>query len=98
MSKFQVINLKALSGVGKESKRPYNMLVASGIFTNDDGTMEVGEVMFMEGANRPLPVGLTPGASYVPTLGARARDGKLSFEIVDLKPVVAAALKPAQAA
>lgn len=88
--KFQLVNMKLLEGVAKESKRPYKMLICSGIYTNADGTMEVGEVNFMEGANRPLPVGLVPGQSYSPTIGARVRDGKLSFEITELKPIVAA--------
>jgi hypothetical protein len=84
--KFQVVNLKPMSGISKANK-PYNMLIVSGIFTNPDGTMEVGETIFMEGTNRPLPV-LTPGKAYTPLLGARVRDGKLSFEIAELKPLV----------
>lgn len=96
MSKFQVVNLKAMSGNAKASGKPYSMLIVSGIFTNDDGTMEVGEVVFMEGVNRPLPTHLQPGQSYQPTVSARSRDGKLTFEIADLKPMSAA--KPISAA
>ena len=96
MPKFQVVNLKPMSGTAKGSGRPYSMLIVSGIFTNDDGVMEVGEVVFMEGQNRPLPSHLAPGQSYTPTVSARARDGKLQFEIVDLKPLVAS--KPVAAA
>lgn len=92
--KFQVVNLKPMSGNAKSSGKPYNMLIVSGIFTNPDGTMEVGETIFMEGVNRPLPA-LTPGKAYVPVLGARSREGKLSFEIVDLKPFQEAAIKAA---
>lgn len=84
--KFQVINLKPMSGLSKTSQKPYNMLIVSGIFTNADGTMEVGETIFMEGNNRPLPV-LIPGKAYVPVVGARVREGKLSFEITELKPM-----------
>jgi hypothetical protein len=98
MSKFQVVNLKPMSGVSKGSGRPYNMLICSGIFTNADGTMEVGEVVFMEGTNRPLPMHLQPGQSYVPSVSARSRDGKLTFEISDLKPMTAAGGKPLSAA
>lgn len=90
MAKFQVVNLKPMSGIGKQSQKPYSMLICSGIFTNDDGTMELGEVSFMEGVNRPLPTHLVAGQAYTPLLGARARDGKLTFEITELKPLVAA--------
>lgn len=79
-----------MSGIGKQSQKPYSMLICSGIFTNEDGTMEVGEMSFMEGVNRPLPTHLVPGQAYTPVLGCRARDGKLSFEITELKPLVAA--------
>lgn len=96
MSKFQVVNLKPMAGISKGTQRPYNMLIVSGIFTNPDGVMEVGEVVFMEGANRPLPGHLRAGESYVPTVSARSRDGKLQFEITDLKPV--ASVKVAAAA
>lgn len=90
MAKFQVINMKALEGTAKASGKPYKMLIVSGIFTNIDGTMEVGEINFMEGANRPLPTHLKPGASYVPTVGASVRDGKLTFGITELKEIAAA--------
>ena len=89
MSSFQVVNLKPMEGIAKASQRPYKMLIVSGIFTNDDGVMEVGEVVFMEGANRPLPTHLVPGQKYTPTVAARARDGKLQFEISELKPIAA---------
>lgn len=97
MPKFQVINMKALEGNAKASGKPYKMLIVSGIFTNDDGTMEVGEVNFMDSPATPLPNYLKPGASYLPTVGARVRDGKLTFQITDLKEVVASA-KPLAAA
>lgn len=94
--KFQVINMKLMEGISK-AQRPYKMLIVSGIYTNADGTMEVGEVVFMEGTNRPLPTHLTPGSAYTPVLGARTRDGKLTFEIAELKPI-AAVSKPMVAA
>lgn len=97
MAKFQVINMKALEGNAKASGKPYKMLIVSGIFTNADGTMEVGEVNFMDSPSRPLPTHLKPGASYLPTVGARVREGKLTFEITDLKEM-AAASKPLAAA
>lgn len=92
--KFQVVNIKPMSGTAKASGKPYNMLIVSGIFTNDDGTMEVGETIFMEGPTRPLPA-LTAGKSYAPVVGARVRDGKLSFEITELKPFQEGAVKAA---
>jgi hypothetical protein len=91
--------MKPMSGIGKTSNKPYVMLIVTGIFTNDNGTMEVGEIVFMEGAGRPLPTGLQPGVSYTPVVEARSRSGKLSFEIAELKPiVVAAAGKPSAVA
>lgn len=95
MPKFQVVNIKPMSGTAKSSGKPYSMLIVSGIFTNDDGTMEVGEVVFMEGVGRPLPTHLQPGQAYTPTVGARSRDGKLSFEITELKPLIAAKVQAA---
>lgn len=90
MSKFQVISLKPMSGIGKTSNRPYVMLIVTGIFTNDNGSMEVGEISFIEGAGRPLPTGLQAGQTYTPVVEARSRQGKLTFEIAELKPLVAA--------
>lgn len=95
MSKFQVVNMKLLEGKAKQSGNPYKMLIVSGIFTNADGTMEVGEVSFMDSAARPVPTHLVPGQSYTPSIGARVRDGKLTFEITDLKPLAAAQVKAA---
>jgi hypothetical protein len=99
MSKFQVVSLKPMSGIAKTSGKPYVMLIVTGLFTNDDGTMEVGEVIFMEGVGRPLPTGLMPGQTYTPVIEARSRQGRLTFEIGELKPiVVAAGGKPAAVA
>lgn len=95
MSKFQVVNLKPMEGVSKGSGRPYKMLIVSGIFTNTDGTMELGEVVFMEGTNRPLPTHLVPGSSYVPTVNARTREGKLQFEIAELKSLTGVSVSKA---
>lgn len=97
MSKFQVVSLKPMSGIGKESKKPYVMLIVSGVLTNDDGTVELGEVMFMEGPGRPIPTNIQPGQTYTPIISGRARQGRLSFEISELRPV-AASSKPLAAA
>lgn len=97
MSKFQVVSLKPMAGISKQSQKPYNMLIVSGVLTNDDGTVELGEVVFMEGAGRPLPLGLQPGQTYSPVVTGRARQGRLSFEISELRPIAAGA-KPAAVA
>ena len=94
MFRFQVVNFKVLEGIAKSSQRPYKMMAVSGIVTNADGTMEVGEVVFMERQGFPLPTHLKPGSMYEPVVNARSRDGKLTFEIAELKavaPVKAAA-------
>jgi hypothetical protein len=89
MAKFQAVSVKPMAGIGKQSNRPYNMLIVSGILTNDDGTVELGEVTFMEGAGRPLPV-VVPGRSYQPVIAGRTRQGKIQFEIVELRAEAAA--------
>lgn len=85
-AKFQVVNFKDLSGVAKVSGRPYVMRIVSGLFTNEDGQVEIGEVAFMQGENRPLPT-VAAGQSYIPVVAASSRQGKLQFEITELKPI-----------
>lgn len=92
-TKFQVVGLKPLSGISKASNRPYVMLAVSGILTNEDGTIELGEVVFMERAGHPIPNNLQIGQTYTPTITGGARQGKIQFEITSLTPV--AALKAA---
>lgn len=92
--KFQIVALKPLAGISKTTQRPYNMLAASGILTNDDGTLLLGEVAFMDRPGFPLPTNLVPGQTYVPVLSASSRQGKLQFEISALQlasPLKAAA-------
>lgn len=97
--KFQVVGLKPMEGIAKESKRPYKMLIVSGIYTNADGTLALGEVIFMERTDAPIPTYLKPGESYIPVVAASARQGRLQFEITELKPIAAAApVKPVAAA
>jgi hypothetical protein len=94
MSKFQVVSIKPMAGIGKQSNKPYSMLVVTGILTNDDGSVELGEVVFMEGNGRPLPV-IVAGQTYQPVISGRARQGRINFEITELKPVVAARVQAA---
>jgi hypothetical protein len=94
MLSFQVVNIKALSGISK-TQRPYSMLAVSGIVTSEDGVMEVGEVVFMEGQNRPLPTHLRAGQKYEAVVRPYTRDGKISFEIGELRPIVAAQVQKA---
>jgi len=93
--KFQIVSLKPMEGIGKESKKPYKMIIVSGIFTNDDGTVELGEVVFMERPTAPLPTNLVAGQSYTPIINASARQGRLSFEIAELKPIAVKAMAAA---
>jgi hypothetical protein len=85
-AKFQVVNAKDLSGTAKASGRPYNMRIVGGLFTSEDGVVELGEITFMQGDNRPLPH-VVPGQTYTPVIGATSRDGKLIFQITELKPL-----------
>lgn len=87
MSKFQIVNMKKLEGIAKLSQRPYKMLIVAGLFTGDDGVVEMGEVSFMERDGHPLPSHLVLGQSYSPTIAASSRDGKLTFQIAELKPM-----------
>ena len=86
MSKFQIFNIKPFSGTSK-SGNAYEMLIVSGVFTGEDGTCELGEISFMKGNNRPLPVGLEVGKTYEPSITASSRDGKLTFSIASLTPI-----------
>ena len=88
--KFQVVALKPLAGISKTSGKPYNMLAVSGILTDDDGVIHLGEVAFMDRADAPIPNNLVLGQSYSPVIGAGSRQGKLGFEIKSLSPFVAA--------
>lgn len=91
MAKFQVVNMKKLEGKAKAPPhRDYKMLIVSGIFTGDDGVIELGEITFMEREGAPLPLHLVPGQAYTPTIGASSRDGKLQFQISELKPLAGA--------
>jgi hypothetical protein len=91
MPKFQVVNIKMLEGKAKAPPhRDYKMLIVGGMFTGDDGVVEIGEITFMDRADQPLPTHLVPGQSYLPTVGASSRDGKLTFQISELKPIPAA--------
>lgn len=85
MPKFQVVSLKPMEGISKEKQRPYKMLIVSGIFTNDDGSVELGEVVFMDRPTAPIPTHLKPGASYTPVVSASSRQGRLQFEITELQ-------------
>lgn len=96
--KFQVVSLKPMEGISKEKQRPYKMLIVSGIYTNADGSVELGEVVFMERTGHPIPNYLKPGESYSPVVSASARQGRLQFEITELKPIAAAAVKSVAAA
>lgn len=95
MPKFQVVSLKPMEGISKEKQRPYKMLIVSGILTNDDGTVELGEVVFMERTGFPIPTHLAPGQSYTPIVSGSARQGRLQFEITELKPLAAASVAKA---
>jgi hypothetical protein len=89
MSKITVVGLKPFAGVGKESGKPYSMLIASCVCTDNDGVVTVGEVQFFEGTNRPLPK-LAVGHSYEPIVSFSAKSGKIITEITELRPLVPA--------
>ena len=96
MAKFQVVNMKLLEGKAKAPPhRDYKMLIVAGMFTGDDGVIELGEITFMDRPDHPVPLNLGPGQSYTPTVGASSRDGKLTFQISELKPLTVQAVKAA---
>lgn len=92
MAKFQVVTMKVREGVSKAGNN-YKMLNCGGMFTGDDGVVELGEISFFDRPEKPVPTHLQVGHSYTPVIGAVSREGKLTFEILDLKPMVAAAAK-----
>lgn len=85
-AKFQAVTVKDLSGNAKASGKPYVMRIVGGLFTSEDGVVEMGEVTFMQGTDRPLPT-VVPGQSYLPVIGASSREGKLTFTITELRPM-----------
>lgn len=86
MSRFQVLKATPRAGISAKNSKPYNMLILSGLHTDDAGNVEMGEVVFMEGLNSKLPSNVVVGQSYSPNIVARSRDGRLSFEIGSLTP------------
>lgn len=97
MPKVQVVSLKPMEGISKEKQRPYKMLIVGCLFTNDDGTVEMGEIVFMDRPTAPIPTHLVPGQSYTPLISASSRQGRLQFEISELKPMVQPKPVPAAA-
>lgn len=90
MAKFQVVTMKVREGTSKAGNA-YKMLNCGGMFTGDDGVVEIGEVSFFDRPEKPVPTHLQVGHSYTPMISAVSRDGKLSFEITELKPIVVSA-------
>lgn len=88
---FQAVSVKNLAGVAKGSGNPYSMLIVAGIFTSEEGVVELGEITFMLGRDRASFPVVTPGHKYSPVIVAQARQGKLEFKIDDLRPIVSAA-------
>lgn len=85
MPKFQVVSVKPLSG-RSDSGRDWSMMIYSGVLTNDDGSMEVGEVSMMLRDGQAAPQ-VKPGESYTPIFGARAQKGKLVVSVIDFRPL-----------
>jgi hypothetical protein len=91
MSKFQVLKIVPRAGISSKNQKPYNMLIVSGLHTDDLGQVEMGEVIFMEGQNSKIPNNLVPGQTYTPVISASSRDGKLSFGITSFVAISKAA-------
>lgn len=97
MPVVQVVTVKLMEGLARETKRPYKMLIVGVLYTGDDGVVEMGEITFMERASAGvfLPMHLKAGQKYTPVMGAQVRSGKLQFEIAELRPIEAAAVSKA---
>lgn len=94
MPTFQAVTVKPLAGTSKAGNA-YSMLIVAGVFTSDDGVVELGEVTFMLGRDRSEFPLVVPGHKYTPVISAQSREGKLQFSISDLKPVASAAVAKA---
>lgn len=97
---FQVVGVKNMAGTSKikadgSGGNDYNMLIVSGIHTDEHGVMEVGEVTFMMGRDRAEFPDVKPGTKYLPVMQCKSIGGKLQFVIGDLKPVSASSLSKA---
>lgn len=91
---FQAVTIKPLSGKSKAGN-DYSMLIVAGIFTSEQGVVEMGEISFMLGRDRTVFPDVKPGQKYTPVIAAQSRDGKLEFKVTDLKPLAVAAARVA---
>lgn len=97
MATFQVVVLRPMAGISKTSQKPYNMLIAKGIFTNDQGEVDTAELVFMENSQRPLPK-LVVGQKYEPQISMYVnREGKLVSNVESLRLAASAVVTPVRA-
>lgn len=93
MSRIQVVGVRDFEGVGKDSQRPYKMRTCKVIATDNDGLVEVGEIVFFERKDSPLPA-VNVGGVYEPVVSFQNDKGKISAQISGFKalsPVAKAA-------
>lgn len=80
---FNVIAISNKAGMSK-ANRPYAMTIVQGVFTNDDGEMNVCEFTFFAENGRQTP-NLVVGQTYVPVIKVGvSRDKKLAAYVDDL--------------
>lgn len=64
---LQVMGVSRRSGISKEKQRPWKMVAYSGVLTESNGNVGVGEIVIFESDTRPaqnLEVGKTYSLSY----------------------------------
>jgi hypothetical protein len=72
---FQVMGLRPHSGISKAGK-PFKFYAFSGLLTDAEGQVSVGEVVIFEGENRPIPK-VELGKTYDLSYTSRVRQGKI---------------------
>lgn len=64
---LQVMGVRRNSGISKEKNRPWKMVAYSGVLTESNGNVGVGEIAIFESDTRPAPsleVGKTYSLNY----------------------------------
>lgn len=82
---FQVLGVRRHAGVSQNGK-PWKMVAFSGVHTEPNGNVGVGEVVIFESDAYPAPQ-VEIGKSYHLTYGSRLRQGKVEATSPNLTPV-----------
>lgn len=94
MPRIQIADVEPFAGIGKASNKPYNAVKVKGIVTQDDGSIELGQMTFFESSRYPLPR-VVKGQHYEPVTVFEAVKGELVPRLVGLNAVAVASVPKA---